>query len=350
LLSLCASDDTCLKRSLRRWKSWKKQRRFLPWRASKMGNSGKSRRKLLFFSFFLPFDLEGAPVSLSLSHSLFRPPRLPKTQRQQQQRLLPLLLLALATRANAAANPCTSTESRAGTIEYSASGPPNATTFAFTLTPTPTQAAAAAEKLPLAARIGPVRSSPPGPPAIASLGLRLSDAVAIEGGSVLRNASPAGTRAVVDGAPTFTWVVRGGNPANRSNKDSQQQQQQTFSVTLVANSDKAAAAATAAATTTATAAAADATNSSASSASSSASSSSSSSSLAPAPLASLCSQTPVGGGPAPLVSKVPVGGTCVFTLRTSDGGCGYVVVTSKLARAGNEAKGSSELPSAGGKR
>ena len=74
----------------------------------------------------------------------------------------------------------------------------------------------------------------------------------------------------------------------------------------------------------------------------------------PAPLSSLCSQmtpAPSGGGPSPLVSKVPVGGTCIFTLRTTDGGCGYFVLTSKLARAGNEgARGGSELPSAGRRR
>ena len=265
----------------------------------------------------------------------------PSLSNNLKQRLITLLFLAaLAATAYGSSNPCTSTESRAGTIEYSASGPPNATTFAFTLTPTP---GAAAEKLPLSARIGPIRS---GPPAIASLGLRLSDAVAIEGGSALRNASPAGTRAVVDGAPTFTWVVSGGgggggSGGNSKDSSAQQQQPQTFSVTLVANSEKAAAAA-------GSAGGGDATNSSSSSA---AASSTTATTAAPAPLASLCSQTPVGGGgPSPLVSKVPVGGTCVFTLRTADGGCGYFVLTSKLARAGNEAKGSSELPSAGGRR
>lgn len=157
--------------------------------------------------------------------------------------------------------------------------------------------------------------------------------MAIEGGSALRNASPAGTRAVVDGAPTFTWVVAGGG----KDSSAQQQQQQTFSVTLVANSEKAAAVAGGGGGGDA------ATNSSSSSSATTAG-------AAPAPLASLCSQTLVGGGPAPLVSKVPVGGTCVFTLRTADGGCGYFVLTSKLARGGNEGKGSSELPQAGGRR
>ena len=228
-----------------------------------------------------------------------------------------------------------------------ATGPPNATTFAFTLTPTPQ---AAAEKLPLAARIGPIRS---GPPAIASLGLRLSDAVAIEGGSSLRNASPAGTRAVVDGAPTFTWVVHGGGGggggggSNSKDKDAASQQQpQTFSVTLVANGDKAAAAATGAPPAAAT----NPSSSSSSAAAVAAAAAAAAPAPAPAPLASLCAQTPVGGGPSPLVSKVPVGGTCVFPLRTADGGCGYFVLTSKLARMGGDGgKGSSELPSAGGK-
>ena len=276
-----------------------------------------------FFFFFSPRRHRGRSSStrhLSCQNK--------KNNKTTKQRLLALLFLAalLATTASVGgSNPCTSTESRAGTVEYSASGPPNATTFAFTLTPTPQ---AAAEKLPLAARIGPVRS---GPPAIASLGLRLSDAVAIEGASALRNASPAGTRAVVDGAPTFTWVVAGGGGGGKDPGSSAQQQQQTFSVTLVANGEKAAAAAGAGAATNSSSAAATTTG-------------------APAPLASLCSQTPVGGGPAPLVSKVPVGGTCVFTLRTADGGCGYFVLTSKLARAGNEGKGSSELPQAGGRR
>ena len=76
---------------------------------------------------------------------------------------------------------CADAETRDAVVDHTVTAAPNATTYTFLLLPKGN---------------------------VASLGLRLADGVA-DGGTKILSASPAGTRALVDGAPTYTWAVRG---------------------------------------------------------------------------------------------------------------------------------------------